>query len=193
MRVVLNTPITPSGIHYTGMDIVTSLVQKLQSLFGSRKGGDMSTSKARQHISFKRFDISIQYLWPVDLVVVRDILFHFEIGRAVSVLRRIGISGCRYALITTFLQTNNMIAARKYRAGRGFSSCMLWESNMQNCASFFVPTLIWGLCATMPSADASWNLQGQPFALPPPLLAVHGDGKRADRVMGLWRCSNLNG
>ena len=65
------------------------------------------------------------------------------------------------SLVTYFPRVDNKAAARKYRAGRGFSSY------------------------------ASWNLEMAPFGLPPPLLSIGWDGSRADRVVGLWPCANL--
>jgi hypothetical protein len=173
MRAVLSAPMTPPGIEYIGMDIVSTLVGRLQATFGTAHRQEVRTapssnlstagshSNKRHRISFQRFDLAQEFLWPADLVVVRDILFHFELGRAVSVLRRVGLSGCRFALITYFPRVDNRFAARKYHPGRGFGSY------------------------------ASWNLEAAPFALPPPLLAIGKDGNRKDRVMGLWRCASL--
>jgi len=157
MRAVLNANATPHGIAYHGMDIVTTLVQQLEATFGTAS----ASHKMRHHISFSRFDLASEYLWPVDLVIVRDILFHFTAERANDVLRRVGESGCRFALVTYFPRVHNNVAARKYQAGKGFSSY------------------------------ASWNLEQAPFALPPPLLSIGWDGARADRVVGLWPCGSL--
>ena len=173
MRAVLSAPPTPPGVAYTGMDIVSPLVEQLQATFGTghsarigQRGGRNSSglgSSKRHRITFARFDLSLEYLWPADLVVLRDVLFHFDQPRALTVLRRVGLSGCKHALITTFPRGLNRVSARKYHAGRGFSSY------------------------------ASWNLEDEPFALPAPLLALGQDGSRPDRVMGLWPCASLAG
>ena len=164
MRAVLSDPITPPGIEYTGLDIVSPLVAQLQATFGSAQsspGAAGGGHSKRHHLSFARFDLATDYLWPVDLVVVRDILFHFELSRANRVMQRVGRSGCRFVMITTFPRGHNRASARKYHAGRGFSSF------------------------------ASWNLEDEPFSLPPPLLYIGRDGSRPDRAMGLWRCEDL--
>ena len=153
MREVLNA--TQHSITYHGMDIVNPLVLQLEATFGS------ATHASRHRISFSRFDLASGYLWPADLVVVRDVLFHFTEDRANDVLRRVAESGCRFALVTYFPRVDNKAAASKYRAGRGFSSY------------------------------ASWNLEQAPFGLPPPILSIGKDGARLDRVVGLWRCANL--
>lgn len=166
MRTVLHAASTPAGIEYTGLDIVAPLVEQLQTTFGSAQAKGATRPHAKGHakghaISFARFDLSLEYLWPADVVVVRDILFHFDLPRANAVLRRIGLSGCRVALITTFPRGSNSLSSRKYRIGHGFNSY------------------------------ASWNLEDAPFSLPPPLISVGEDGGRTDRIMGLWPCATL--
>ena len=98
-----------------------------------------------------QFDLSTQVLWPADLCIVRDVLFHFDPTRALNVLRRINASGCKYFLATTFPQYDpmtNVKRASRFHAGRGFGS--------------FAP----------------WDLQGAPFHLVPPLLLIGYDGDR---------------
>ena len=161
MRDILNAPATPASISYRGMDIVTTLVQQLEATFGTRASNSTTRHTRRHRISFGRFDLAEEYLWPADLVILRDILFHFDAARAQGVLRRVALSGCRFVLVTYFPSVDNERAARKYRAGHGFKSY------------------------------ASWNLEGAPFAMPPPLLSIGQDGNRPDRVVGLWECASL--
>jgi hypothetical protein len=163
MREVLGADATPHGITYHGMDIVSALVQQLEATFGTTtevRGGARQHAK-KHRISFSHFDLGSMYLWPSDLVIVRDILFHFTAARANDVLRRVGESGCRFALITEFPRADNRLQARKYHAGRGFSSY------------------------------ASWNLEQTPFGLPTPIVSIGQDGNRPDRVVGLWSCASL--
>jgi hypothetical protein len=152
MRAVLRSEALRAGVAYTGLDIVSSLINVLRTSYSDPK------SHAPHNLSFGRFDLSTQYLWPADLLIVRDILFHFDMKRVLEVLDRIDESGCRYALITYFPTHKASASNAKFRAGRGFSSY------------------------------ASWNLEDEPFRLPPPLLAIGRDGGSSDRVMGLWRC-----
>ena len=92
---------------------------------------------------------------------LRDVLFHFDAKRANAVLRRVGESGCRFALVTYFPRVLNRDVVHKFHAGRGFSSY------------------------------ASWNFELAPFELPPPLLSIGRDGNRPDRVVGLWSCASF--
>lgn len=155
MRAVLQAEATPTDIDYTGLDIVSNLVQELQGAFGGRQRG------SRHHLRFGQFDLATQYLPPADLIVLRDVLFHFDVERVRQVLRRIDASGCRYALITYFPSHSVRASSAKFHAGRGFKSY------------------------------GSWNLEDEPFHLPPPLLAIGRDGTDPGRVMGLWPCPLL--
>ena len=165
MRSVLTAPPTPPQLVYQGMDIVTTLVEQLQAAYGTEQGHAVSGNAKHHRISFARFDLSLEYLWPADLVVIRDVLFHFSASRVNEVRRRIALSGCRFALVTYFPRGNNKRSLSKFHPGHGFSSY------------------------------ASWNFEAEPFGLPPPLLTVGNDGPpcRGDgcRVMGLWQCSKL--
>ena len=137
MRTVLHAASTPAGIEYTGLDIVAPLVEQLQTTFGSAQAKGATRPHAKGHaISFARFDLSLEYLWPADVVVVRDILFHFDLPRANAVLRRIGLSGCRVALITTFPRGSS----RKYHNGHGFKSYASW--NLEDAQFSLPPPLI---------------------------------------------------
>jgi len=93
--------------------------------------------------------------------VVRDILFHFDAARAAATLRRIHLSGCRFALITTFPMARNTYLERKFRPGLGFLSY------------------------------AGWNLEDAPFSLPRPLVSLGRDSLKYGRVMALWPCASL--
>jgi hypothetical protein len=153
MRSVLRASVTPHGIRYVGLDIVPSLVEALQSAFSSSGAHEhptnatslTSTSRPssefaakRHHLSFHTFDLARHYLWPTDLVVVRDVLFHFEPRRVADVLDRLGESGCGHILITTFPTSNNQ--RKKFHPGLGFSSFMPW--NLEDAPFGMPPPLL---------------------------------------------------
>ena len=159
MREVLSSAETPA-LEYFGLDIVAPLIANLRSAYANDKWGpDGATT-----VNFFKFDIAEQTLWPVDVVIVRDVLFHFSPERALEVLRRIDRSGSKWLLTTTHPRTVNAEAQRAFHPGRGFGS-------------------FWRI-----------NLEDQPFCLPPPLLAIGRDGefqfgtdKPETRIVGLWR------
>ena len=90
------------------------------------------------HLSFHTFDLAQQHLWPADLVIVRDVLFHFEPSRVAAVLDRLGRSGCGHALITTFPDRNNQ--RKKFKPGYGFASFMPW--NLEDAPFGLPPPLL---------------------------------------------------
>ena len=162
MKDVVMSNATPSGIRYVGLDLVAPLIKRLQMSFGSApragQGAQQADSRA-PHISFMTFDLSIGLLWPADLVIIRDLLFHFDERRVLDILDRVDASGSRYLLATTYAHNTNARFSAKFVPGRGFKS--------------FAP----------------WNLQGPPFHLGEPLLSIGNDGNphRVVRVMALWR------
>ena len=105
------------------------------------------------------FDLSIGLLWPADLVIVRDLLFHFDERRVLDILDRIDASGSKYLLTTSYARNVNGRFRDKFTPGRGFSS--------------FAP----------------WNLQGPPFNIGEPIFSIGNDGNphRTVRIMALWR------
>ena len=151
LREVLASPASPLGLSYTGGDIVRSLVHELQHTFGGRQ-------HARGlHLRFVPFDLATQVLWPADLVLVRDVLFHFDAERVLTVLRHVNQSGGRFFMSTSFPAHASSVVARKFKPGRGFKSY------------------------------ASWDLSAKPFSLGPPILAIGDDGQAPGRIMALWR------
>lgn len=168
MRQVLSSPVLAGHrLSYTGMDIVQPLVDGLQRAFGTPNDG-MTSRKVR----FQRFDLSLQQLWPADLVVMRDVLFHFSKERILEVLARVNASGSRYFLSTYFPNSNNTQLGdlhKKYGDGGGHYS--FWPVDLVHA----------------------------PFSLGPPLLTIGRDGDwwwklqkygaagTRQRLMGLWR------
>ena len=107
MREVLSSAETPA-LEYFGLDIVAPLIANLRSAYATDKWGpDGATT-----VNFFKFDIAEQTLWPVDVVIVRDVLFHFSPERALEVLRRIDRSGSKWLLTTTHPRTVNAEARR---------------------------------------------------------------------------------
>jgi len=149
-------------LSFIGLDLVSALVDTLSTRF--REPG---------RVEFMQFDMSIQTLWPADLVILRDILFHFDPQRGLDVLKMINKSGAKY-LLTTFFpnehnadyftdhvkQTSAVGIVKKFHPGKAFSS-------------FY-----------------RINLMEEPFNLPPPLMVIGHDGnsnENGHRVVGLWR------
>jgi hypothetical protein len=66
---------------------VSPLVRTLQSTY------------ATENVHFFTFDISAHVAWPVDLIITRDRLFHFDVQRCLQVLQRINRSGAKFLII----------------------------------------------------------------------------------------------
>ncbi|WP_277487383.1 class I SAM-dependent methyltransferase [Catalinimonas alkaloidigena] len=78
------------GIHYTGADIVSELVQKNQRLYGCN------------HREFTLMDLINDPLPQVDLIFCRDCLVHFSHQDVSSALTNIKASGSTYLMMTHF-------------------------------------------------------------------------------------------
>mmetsp|Transcript_46150 Transcript_46150/g.76291 ORF Transcript_46150/g.76291 Transcript_46150/m.76291 type:complete len:409 (-) Transcript_46150:292-1518(-) len=136
-------------LRYLGGDIVKDLVHDLQAAYSVPGRTD-----------FVPFDLSLQTLPPVDLVLLRDLLFHFDAMRGHDILERVNASGARYFMSTHFPHTDNEETERHFHAGSGFGS-------------------FWPL-----------NLEQKPFLLPHPLIVIGANGELRPQqnlpVMGLW-------
>mmetsp|Transcript_6662 Transcript_6662/g.15263 ORF Transcript_6662/g.15263 Transcript_6662/m.15263 type:complete len:233 (+) Transcript_6662:408-1106(+) len=131
---------------YVGLDISPSLVKALSTLFGEPN-----------KIAFMTFDMSRQILWPADLVVVRDVLFHFDMERGLDVLRNIQKSGSKFLLSTYFPGKTN--SPKGFNKGRGFQS--FHHINLE---------------------APPYNLSKPLLA-----IGFDGERANPPRVMGLWR------
>ena len=164
MRHVLSSSaLEQHTLSYTGMDLVHPLVGALQRAFGSTEG--------RHTIRFTQFDLSLQMLWPADLVVMRDLLFHFSRARILRVLQQVSRSGSRFFLSTFFPSETNSLVRNGTTQQRDLQR--MWADGGGHFS--FWPV----------------NLAVAPFALGPPLLAIGMDSddwpySRRQRVMGLW-------
>ena len=91
--------------HYIGGDIVTPLVEDLQSRYGT----------GERH--FRRIDLLTDRVPTADAVLCRDCLVHFSFADIVAAIRNIKASGARYLLTTTFvrLERNTDIVTGQWR------------------------------------------------------------------------------
>ena len=161
-RVLSSQALAGRRLSYVGLDIVQPLAEALARAFDAAYWARSAPASLTVH--FAHFDVSQQMLWPADLIVMRDLLFHFPRERVLRVLRRVSHSGAKYLLTTHFTHENNSRnndLARRYGDGLGHFS-------------------FWPI-----------NLEAKPFSLGPPLLTIGMDGEywsRDQRVrgMGLW-------
>lgn len=133
-------------VQYVGLDIVNPLVQALNCHYGEPG-----------RIDFMTFDFSQQMLWPADLVIVRDVLIHFDVDRAQAVLKKLDQSGAKY-LLTTYFPGNLNNESQPFVPGKGFRSVR--RINLQAPPFSFPPPLI---------------------------AIGHDGNPDAHRVMGLWK------
>ena len=153
MREVLASPLLQDHhVRYFGGDIVGKLAVTLNSLYG---GG---------RVAFTRFDLATQSLWPVDLVVLRDVLLHFSKARALRVLQMLSASGARYLLTTSTPSAKN---SRTCEVEFNMSTKAHVAPLPNGCSRWFVAGL------GFRGQNVAWpiNLQDDPFNLPPPIIA----------------------
>jgi hypothetical protein len=86
-----------SSLQYFGGDITSLTIQKNTECF------------ERSNVHFHVLDWSCSIPPPVDLLMVRDVLFHLATSVVLDVLRNINKSGAKYLLTTSF--GNNMTTA----------------------------------------------------------------------------------
>ena len=84
-----------SGINYTGIDIVQSVID------------DNNNKYSNDNIKFAILDILTNDLPQVDLILCRDCLVHFTIDGVFQAIKNFKKSGSKYLLTTTF--TGNRI------------------------------------------------------------------------------------
>lgn len=76
---------------YYGGDVVPALVRALRVAFAFR---DDANGNARV-VDFLNFDLLSHPLFPVDLLVARDILFHFSTQKGLNILQNAQRSGSK--------------------------------------------------------------------------------------------------
>ncbi len=135
------------GIQYTGIDIVSDLIEENQKRFASSE------------YQFLCADLICDPLPRVDLILCRDCLVHLSYEDAFAALRNMQASQSTWLLATTFTgqDMNRDIVTGGWR---------------------------------------TLNLQRQPFDFPGPSALLdeecpHQDGAYRDKMLGLWRLSEL--
>lgn len=98
------------GIFYVGGDIADVLIGRLQNEF----------AYAQPFIRFVPMDIVQNALWPVDLIVLRDVLFHLPQADVITVLENVANSGAKYLVSTSYPAGTNDYSG--YEFGHGFRS-----------------------------------------------------------------------
>ena len=101
-----------TGVQYFGGDISNITVQKNRDCFGA------------ENIHFDWFDITCMIPPPVDLILVRDILFHLPHHLILEVFANINSSGARYFATTSFSEGENELRSRAI----GFHQLNLYAS-----------------------------------------------------------------
>lgn len=79
-----------SSVHYFGADITEETVRENTKCF------------AQETVQFATLDWSCAIPPPVDLIMIRDVLFHLSTANNLDILRHVNASGAKYLLTTTF-------------------------------------------------------------------------------------------
>jgi len=134
------------GVFYVGADVART-VDYLQNEFWLRR-----------NFRFIRFDLLRHRLWPVDLILLRDVLVMLPPPESVEVLININNSGSRFLLATTFPETSwNPFSLEKYKHVSGWN----WHYRI--------------------------NLELPPYNLGAPERVIHETKIATYYVVGLWR------
>jgi hypothetical protein len=147
-----------TGIQYFGADITNVTVQKNAECFGS------------SNVHFNRFDLTCMVPPPVDLLLVRDVLFHLPEPTIRKVLSNINTSGARYLATTTFSKGGQGVWA----TGAYKDSLGIREKKGQD--QYIGSNKI--------------NLYEAPFYFPTPLYKadeVVADPQNLGRHVGIWK------
>lgn len=93
------------GIHYTGVDIVSDLIERNRQLYAN---------SARE---FRLLDLAKDKLPKADLILCRDCLIHLSLHNAMQVIKNFKASGSGYLLTTTYtdLAKNSEILTGQWR------------------------------------------------------------------------------
>lgn len=135
------------GIKYTGIDIVSDLIEENQKRF------------AASEYRFLCSNLICDPLPRADLILCRDCLVHLSYEDALAALRNMRASQSTWLLTTTFTGQD-----------------MNWD-------------IVTGEWRTL-------NLERQPFDFPVPIALLdeecpHENGAHRDKMLGLWRLSDL--
>jgi hypothetical protein len=146
-----------TGIQYFGADITNVTVQKNAECFGS------------SNVHFHRFDLTCMVPPPVDLLLVRDVLFHLPEATILKVLSNINQSGARYLATTTFSKGQGV-----WRVGAYKDSLKTRKKKGQD----------------QYIGSNKLNLYEAPFYFPTPLYnadEVAADPDNLGRHVGVWK------
>lgn len=149
-----------SNIAYVGGDISDVTVDENKRCF------------AQSNIDFVQYDLLCHTPPDVDLMLMRDVLFHFKDQFALKILRNVMASKARYLLTTTFLTANEEHPWQRDRA--------YVETNHER-----------GQNSTVGFREV--NLMDRPFCLPPPIMKVddtmeyYASLGQPRRYVGLWK------
>lgn len=94
-----------SSVQYFGADITDETVRENTKCF------------AQETVQFATMDWSCAIPPPVDLIMVRDVLFHLSTATNLEILRHVNASGAKYLLTTTFPNTPRHAAVDNYDIG----------------------------------------------------------------------------
>ena len=151
-----------SGIRYLGGDISEETVKRNTECF-SRKG-----------VQFVYFDLTCMVPPPVDLILVRDVLFHLKHDVTLGILTRLARSGARYIATSTFPGTGK--PNQRWGVGKAYHETLKDRSNSQ-IGSFPI------------------RLTDPPFNLPEPLMYVEENEflskPKIRRRVGVWELHGL--
>eukprot|EP00977_Amphora_coffeiformis_P028227 scaffold34915_cov180-Amphora_coffeaeformis.AAC.17 len=94
-----------SSVKYFGGDITNVTVERNNQCFATSSvlsENNDNTNIKRNYVRFHHFDWTCQVPPPVDLLLVRDVLFHLSEETVMNVLYNINQSGAKYLATTTF-------------------------------------------------------------------------------------------
>jgi hypothetical protein len=155
-------------------------------------GGDVSEFTVKENnrcfrkpnVNFVQYDLFCHRPPSVDLMLMRDVLFHFQDDIVLKILQTIMESNVKYLLTTTFLTPNDQHSWNRHRA--------YGETDVKRAENTTI-------------GFRELNLMDKPFCLPPPILKVvdshnlYAKDGQPDRYVGLWKlplvvgdCSHFN-
>lgn len=142
-----------TGLQYFGADISDVTIKQNKRCFESN------------NIRFFFFDLKCMIAPPVDLLLVRDVLFHLPEDQVMSVLRNINKSGAKYLLTTTFKD-----GSEYWKAGNAYVDSLGTRGGKSRNKIGF----------------GKLNLYAPPFLFPQPIARVPEDSQ-GFREVGLWK------
>jgi len=146
-----------TGVQYFGGDITNVTVNKNRGCFGGA-----------ENVHFNWFDITCMIPPPVDLILVRDVLFHLPEPLVMEALANINESGARFLATTTFSDGEN----GKWRFNMAYQDT-LGERKNQGLDSHI--------------GFQKLNLYTSPFNFPAPVWRVDEDNQGQGRHVGVWK------